>query len=208
MKNYSNTNYCLLIIKMSALLFPGQGSQAIGMGLEFHNNFSSVKKFFQEADDTLKFPISKIIQEGPDEKLQLTENTQPAILTVSYSIFKILKNEFGFNSSKFNYFAGHSLGEYSALVCSDSLDFKDALYLLHERGKAMQNAVPVGKGKMIAILGTPIDEISNYLKNFENENICEIANDNSVGQVIVSGEKSSVDKFELYLQEKKLKQYH
>ena len=86
-------------------MFPGQGSQAIGMGLEFHNNFSSVKKFFQEEDDTLKFPISKIIKEGPEEKLQLTENTQPAILTVSYSIFKILKNEFGFNSSKFNYFA-------------------------------------------------------------------------------------------------------
>ena len=103
---------------MSALLFPGQGSQAVGMGSEFYNNFAIVKKYFKEADDKLGFSISKLILEGPTDELQLTKNTQPAILTVSYSIFKVLKNEFDFDFTNFNYFAGHSLGEYSALVCS------------------------------------------------------------------------------------------
>ena len=130
---------------MNALLFPGQGSQVVGMGLEFYNNFEFVKKIFQQADDKLNFSISKLILEGPESDLQLTKNTQPAILTVSYSIFKVLKDEFGFDLNSFKYFAGHSLGEYSALVSSSALNFEDALYLLHERGKAMQEAVPVGK---------------------------------------------------------------
>jgi [acyl-carrier-protein] S-malonyltransferase len=120
---------------MSALLFPGQGSQVVGMGSEFYNNFELVKKIFKEADERLNYSISKLILEGPEDKLQLTQNTQPAILTVSYSIFKVMKDEFGFDFNSFKYFAGHSLGEYSALVCSESLDFDDALYLLHERGK-------------------------------------------------------------------------
>ena len=109
-------------------------------------NFEIVKKIFNQADQRLNFPISKMILKGPAEQLQLTKNTQPAILVVSYSIFKVLKDEFGFDLSLVNFLAGHSLGEYSALVCSKSLDFNDALYLLHERGKAMQEAVPVGKG--------------------------------------------------------------
>ena len=103
---------------MSALLFPGQGSQVVGMGSEFYESYDLVKKIFKEADETLNFSISKIILEGPEDELQLTKNTQPAILTVSYSIFKVLKDEFGFDFSTFKYFAGHSLGEYSALVCS------------------------------------------------------------------------------------------
>ena len=130
---------------MSALLFPGQGSQMVGMCSEFHSNFGIVKKIFRQADEKLNQPLSKLILDGPAEKLQLTQNTQPAILTVSYSIFKVLKEEFNFNFETFNYFAGHSLGEYSALVCSESINFNDALYLLHERGKSMQEAVPVGK---------------------------------------------------------------
>ena len=137
---------------MSAILFPGQGSQAVGMGLEFFNKFNLVKKIFKQADEKLNFPISKMILEGPENDLQLTKNTQPAILTVSYSIFKVLVDEFGINLKTFKFFAGHSLGEYSALVCSGALDFTDAIYLLFERGKAMQEAVPVGKGKMIALL--------------------------------------------------------
>ena len=120
---------------MSALIFPGQGSQVVGMGLEFYKNFKIVKQIFKQADDKLNYSISKLIIEGPEDKLQLTQNTQPAILTVSYSIFKVLKDEFNFDLKLFKYFAGHSLGEYSALVCSDSLNFTDALYLLHERGK-------------------------------------------------------------------------
>ena len=190
---------------MSALLFPGQGSQAVGMGSEFYNNFAIVKKIFQEADDKLGFSISKLILEGPTDELQLTKNTQPAILTVSYSIFKVLKNEFDFDFTNFNYFAGHSLGEYSALVCSEALDFTDALYLLHERGLAMQEAVPVGLGSMIAVLGLKTNEIEELLKKNNSKGICEIANDNADGQVILSGDKESVSKFQIILKEKKIK---
>ena len=124
---------------MSALLFPGQGSQVVGMGLEFYKNFKIVKKIFSEADQKLNFSLSKIILEGPEDELKLTKYTQPAILTVSYSIFKVMKDEFDFNFKNFKYFSGHSLGEYSALVCSDSLIFEDAIYLVYERGKAKQN---------------------------------------------------------------------
>ena len=191
---------------MSALLFPGQGSQIVGMGSEFYNNFKIVKKIFNEADQKLNFPISKMILEGPEDQLQLTQNTQPAILTVSYSIFKVLKNEFNFDFKTFKYFAGHSLGEYSALVCSDALNFNDALYLLNERGKAMQEAVPVGQGSMIAVLGAKINEVINLIKTRDSKNgICEIANDNAEGQVIISGDKESVEKFQVTLKEKKIK---
>ena len=191
---------------MSSLLFPGQGSQAVGMGLEFYENFDLVKKIFKQADDKLNYSISKIILEGPENDLQLTKNTQPAILMVSYSIFKVLKDEFGVDLSSMKYFAGHSLGEYSALVCSNALSFDDALYLLHERGKAMQTAVPVGKGSMIAILGLKIEEINELIKTMKDKTaVCEIANDNAVGQVIVSGEKTSIEKFQMILKDKKIK---
>ena len=191
---------------MSVLLFPGQGSQSIGMGLEFYKNFNSVKRIFEEADEKLKYSISKIILEGPENELQLTKNTQPAILTISYSIFKILSEEFGLSLKSYKYFAGHSLGEYSALVCSESLNFNDAVYLLHERGKAMQEAVPLGKGSMIAILGLKTDEIQNLIDNRENKKgICEIANDNADGQVIVSGDKENVKDFQIQLKEKNIK---
>ena len=191
---------------MSALLFPGQGSQVVGMGLEFYSNFKIVKQIFKQADENLNFQISKLILEGPENELQLTKNTQPAILTVSYSIFKVLKEEFNFNLSSFNFFAGHSLGEYSALVCADSIKFKDALYLLHERGKAMQDAVPVGMGSMVAVLGMKTDEIIDLLKTEKlNNGVCEIANDNASGQTIVSGNKVDVEFFQKILKEKKIK---
>ena len=191
---------------MNVLLFPGQGSQSIGMGLEFYKNFNYVKRIFEEADDKLKYSISKIILEGPENELQLTKNTQPAILTISYSIFKILSEEYGLNLKSYKYFAGHSLGEYSALVCSESLNFNDAVYLLHERGKAMQEAVPLGKGSMIAILGLKTDEIQNLINNRENKKgICEIANDNANGQVIVSGDKENVEDFKIQIKEKNIK---
>ena len=191
---------------MSALLFPGQGSQVVGMGLEFYSNFDLVKKIFKQADSKLNYSITKLILEGPENKLQLTENTQPAILTVSYSIFRVLKDEFGFDLNSFKYFAGHSLGEYSALVCAGSLTFDDALYLLHERGKAMQEAVPVGTGSMIAVLGMKINDINELLNSRnKNEGICEIANDNANGQVIISGNKKSVESFQMTLKEHKIK---
>ncbi len=191
---------------MSALLFPGQGSQVVGMGSEFYNNFNVVKEIFSEADDKLNYKISKLILEGPEDKLQLTENTQPAILTVSYSIFKVLKNEFNFDFSSFKFFAGHSLGEYSALVCSEALNFNDALYLLFERGKAMQEAVPIGKGSMIAVLGLKNEEIKNLIKNKNFEKgVCEIANDNAEGQVILSGDKDSIQSLQSLFKKKKIK---
>ena len=190
---------------MSALLFPGQGSQIVGMGSEFYNNFDIVKKIFKDADEKLNYSISKLILNGPEDQLQLTQNTQPSILTVSFSIFKVLKEEFNFDFNTFNYFAGHSLGEYSALVCSESLKFEDALYLLYERGKAMQEAVPVGKGSMLAILGAKIEDIYDLLNSFKEKGVCEIANDNADGQVIVSGDKDTIVSFQSLLKEKKIK---
>ena len=191
---------------MNALLFPGQGSQIVGMGSEFYENFDIVKAIFKEADEKLSYNISKIILEGPENELQLTKNTQPAILTVSYSIFKVLKEEFGFEFKNFTYFAGHSLGEYSALVCAKSLSFNDAVYLLNERGKAMQEAVPVGKGSMLAVLGIKAEELNNMIKNINlKEGICEIANDNANGQIIISGDKDSVQSIQNLLKEKKIK---
>ncbi len=191
---------------MSALLFPGQGSQVVGMGLEFYKNFNVVKEIFNQADSKLNYSISKMILEGPEDQLQLTKNTQPAILTVSYSIFKVLRDEFNFNTNSFNYFAGHSLGEYSALVCANSLNFEDALFLLHERGKAMQEAVPMGKGSMVAVLGTEIEKINEIISSLKKDRgVCEIANDNAVGQIIISGDKNKVASFQSILKQKKIK---
>jgi len=191
---------------MKALLFPGQGSQIVGMGSEFYSNFQLVKNIFKTADEKLNFPLSKLILEGPEKELQLTKNTQPSILTVSYSIFKVMKEEFNFDFNKTKFFAGHSLGEYSALVCSESLNFEDALFLLHERGKAMQESVPIGKGSMIAVLGMKIKDIKDVLKsNDQEKGVCEIANDNADGQVILSGHKEKVENVQAYLKDLKIK---
>ena len=190
---------------MKAILFPGQGSQIVGMGSEFYNNFEIVKKIFQEADDKLNYKISKIILEGPEDKLKLTQNTQPAILTVSYAIFSVLKEEYNFDFKSTKFFAGHSLGEYSALVSSGSLEFNDALFLLFERGKSMQEAVPVGKGSMIAILGSKIDEINKLIKDIKIKGVCEIANDNADGQTIISGDIESIKTLKDILKENKKK---
>ena len=190
---------------MNALLFPGQGSQIVGMGSEFYNNFEIVKKIFKEADDKLNYKISKIILEGPEDKLKLTQNTQPAILTVSYAIYSVFKKEFNFDFKLTKFFAGHSLGEYSALVCADSLNFNDALFLLFERGKSMQEAVPLGKGSMIAVLGSKVDELKDLIKKVEINGVCEIANDNAEGQIIVSGNVASINSLQDLLKENKKK---
>ena len=190
---------------MKALLFPGQGSQIVGMGSEFFNNFDIVKKIFQEADDKLNFKISEIILNGPEADLKLTKNTQPAILTVSYAIFNVLRKEFNFNLDNFKYFAGHSLGEYSALLCAEAISFDDALYLLHERGKAMQEAVPVGEGAMLAVLGSEPNIINPYLEKVKKNGVCEIANDNANGQTIISGNTQQINELKNILKENKIK---
>ena len=185
---------------MKALIFPGQGSQTVGMGKELYKTFDIVKKIFKETDQKLNYPISKIIIDGPESELKLTQNTQPAILTISYSIFKLITEEFNIDIKDVKYFAGHSLGEYSALVSSNSLIFSDAAYLLHERGKAMQEAVPEGKGSMLAVMGLKLVELEKYIAEINKEKgVCEIANDNSDGQVILSGNKPALDEINLIL---------
>ena len=149
---------------MFSVIFPGQGSQIVGMGKEFHDKFDLVKNLFNEADDTLNFPISKLILEGPKEELDLTANTQPAIFLISYSIFRIVTKEFNIDLNKAKYFAGHSLGEYSALSCAGYLSFSETLKILRIRGDAMQNSVPKGQGGMVAVLGSTVEVIEKILK--------------------------------------------
>ena len=190
---------------MFSVIFPGQGSQIVGMGKEFYDKFDIVKDLFKEADDALEVKISKIILEGPKEDLDLTINTQPAIFLISYSIFQVIKNEFNINLNSAKYFAGHSLGEYSALSCAGYLDFKDTIKILKIRGDAMQNSVPKGEGGMLAVLGTTIEIIEKILEENENNFKAQIANDNSNGQIVVSGKTKDLEIFSELLKENKIK---
>jgi len=190
---------------MLAILFPGQGSQYVGMGSDFYKKFDLVKKIFKTVDDSLGYPLSKLILNGPTEVLKLTENTQPAIMTVGVSIYRVLNEEFGFNLNTAKFFAGHSLGEYTALVCSNSLTLENAAYLLQARGKFMQEAVPSSEGGMLAVLGMKLNEVEQEIKMLSKENICEIANENSNSQVVVSGKKKNIINFANILRTKKKK---
>ena len=190
---------------MRAILFPGQGSQYVGMGLDFYEKFDLVKKNFESVDKTLGFSLSSLILKGPEEKLKLTQNTQPAIMTVGVSIFNVLNKYYDFNLSESKFFAGHSLGEYTALVCSGSLSIEKAAYLLNERGKAMQDSVPLGQGAMLAVLGLQLDEVEKEINLLSKEEVCEIANDNSNTQVVVSGTKNIINMLSENLKKKKKK---
>ena len=149
---------------MFSVIFPGQGSQSIGMARDLLNKYSIVKELFKEADDILKISISSIIINGPKEKLDKTENTQPAIFLVGYAIFKLIQEEFGLDLNKGKFFAGHSVGEYTALACSKTLNFSDTLSLLRKRGQAMQSAVPIGEGGMVAVLGSNLNKIEEIIE--------------------------------------------
>ena len=190
---------------MFSVIFPGQGSQTIGMGKEFFEKYDLVKKLFHEADDVLGLSLSKIILEGPKEDLDLTENTQPAIFLISFSIFQVIKNEFNIDLNKAKYFAGHSLGEYSALSSAGYLNFSETIKLLQTRGKAMQNAVPKGEGGMLAILGSSVDVIEKILDENKDQFKVQIANDNSVGQIVLSGKNNDLSKLIDFLKSNKIK---
>ena len=190
---------------MFSVLFPGQGSQSVGMARELYNNFGYVKNLFEEADDTLKLSIKNIIFDGPSNILNETENTQPAIFLVSFAIFNMIKNESSFDITKANFFAGHSLGEYSALACSNVINFRETIRLLKIRGNAMQNAVPKNEGGMVAVLGENINKLEEIIqinkKNFQ----CFLANDNSNGQVVISGKIKDLDKLIIELKKQSIK---
>ena len=190
---------------MFSLVFPGQGSQTIGMGKDFFENYDLVKDLFKEADESLGTSLSKIILEGPKDELDLTINTQPAIFLISYSIFQVMKKEFNVNLDNAKFFAGHSLGEYSALCAANYLNFSDTIKLLKIRGDAMQNAVPKGEGGMLAILGSKVEIIEDLLDENKNNFIAQIANDNSEGQIVLSGRNSDLEKLIHVLKSKKIK---
>ena len=190
---------------MFSVIFPGQGSQIVGMGKEFFNKYDRVKKLFDEADEVLGFKLSKIILDGPEEDLNLTINTQPAIFLISYSIFMVVKEEFEINLNNAKYFAGHSLGEYSALSCAGYLDFKQTIRILRTRGNAMQNSVPKGEGGMLAILGSSIEDIEKILKDNEKNFKAYIANDNSNGQIVISGKTNDLKNLSEFLKTNKIK---
>jgi len=190
---------------MFSVIFPGQGSQLVGMGRDLHAKYSLVQNLFKEADETLGFSLSNVILNGPKEELDMTENTQPAIFLLSYSIFKLTKEEFNIDLNKAKFFAGHSLGEYSALASAGSLTFSDTLKILKIRGNAMQSSVPKGAGGMVAVLGSKIEIIENIIEKNKDKYECFIANDNSEGQIVLSGKIIDLEKMMVDLKSNNIK---
>ena len=178
---------------MNSIVFPGQGSQYVGMGKDLFDSFPEIKVIFEEVNDALDQNLSRLIFDGPDDELILTENAQPAIMTIGIAIIEIL-NSRGFSVDKIsNISAGHSLGEYTSLTALNSLSLTDTAKLLRLRGKAMQNSFHSGEGSMAAILGLDIDEVRETINSSEIENVCQIANDNAPGQIVISGEINAVN---------------
>ena len=190
---------------MNSLVFPGQGSQYVGMGKDLFDSFPEIKIIFEEVNDALDQNLSKLIFNGPDDELILTENAQPAIMTIGIAIIEILKSR-GFSVDKIsNISAGHSLGEYTSLTALNSLSLTDTAKLLKLRGKAMQNSFTDGEGSMAAILGIDINEVREIINSSEIKNVCQIANDNAPGQIVISGEINAVNDIINLLKEKGVK---
>ena len=177
---------------MHAFLFPGQGAQTIGMGKDLAENFSVSKDVFEEVNDALEQDLPSLIWDGDIDTLTLTENAQPALMATSIAAVKALESE-GIKFNKASFIAGHSLGEYSALCAAGSLNIHDTAKLLRIRGKAMQDAVPIGIGAMAAILGLDFNTVNNIAKSISNDQVCQAANDNDPGQVVISGHKEAVE---------------
>lgn len=177
-----------------AFIFPGQGSQSVGMGKELAEAFTSARDVFDEVNDALSQNLSGLMWEGPAEDLTLTSNTQPALMATSVAAMRVLKSEFGIDVADAKFVAGHSLGEYSALCAAGSISLSKTAELLRIRGNAMQAAVPVGAGAMAALLGASLDDAEAAVAAGAKVGICQIANDNATGQVVLSGEKAAVEK--------------
>jgi [acyl-carrier-protein] S-malonyltransferase len=179
----------------SALVFPGQGSQAVGMGRELAAAFEEARLTFQEVDDALNQPLSRLMFDGPEGDLTLTENAQPALMAVSVAVVRVLQRQGGVSiSNDFSYVAGHSLGEYSALCAAGTFSLADTARLLKRRGQAMQQAVPVGQGAMAALLGAEVEQAAAIAAEAAEGEICAVANDNGGGQVVISGHAGAVER--------------
>jgi [acyl-carrier-protein] S-malonyltransferase len=177
-----------------AFTFPGQGSQAVGMGRDLAEAFPEARAIFDEVDDALGLKLSEIMFEGPEDTLRLTEHAQPALMAVSIAMIRVLNTK-GINVvNGASYVAGHSLGEYSALCAAGSLSVRDTAKLLQIRGRAMQQAVPVGKGAMAALLGLDFETVKDLARAAAKDGVCDVANDNAPGQVVVSGDAAAVEK--------------
>lgn len=180
---------------MKAFIFPGQGSQTIGMGRDIYDAFRCAKDVFQEVDEALGQNLTKIIFEGPEADLLLTENAQPALMAVSLAVMRVLEKEGGLDLSQtVSFVAGHSLGQYSALCAAGAFNLSHTARLLKIRGQAMQEAVPLGKGAMAALLGLDLPTVESIVKDAALAQVCEIANDNSPGQVVISGHLEAIER--------------
>ena len=178
-----------------AVVFPGQGSQAVGMGRSLADFSARARETFEEIDEALGEPLSQLMFEGPDDELILTRNAQPALMAVGVAALRVLEDESGKSLDQFaDYVAGHSLGEYAALAATGAIDLGDTARLLRLRGVAMQSAVPVGKGAMAALLGADPDVASKIAADASSKGVCDLANDNAPGQLVVSGAKAAVEK--------------
>jgi [acyl-carrier-protein] S-malonyltransferase len=178
-----------------AFVFPGQGSQALGMGVSLAEAFPAARELFVEVDEALKQRLSKLMREGPESELTLTENAQPALMAVSLAAVRVLEREMGCRiADKVSFVAGHSLGEYSALAAAGAFQVADAARLLKRRGRAMQRAVPVGEGAMAALIGADLEQAEAIAKQAAQGEVCSPANDNAPGQVVVSGNRSAVER--------------